>query len=311
MKKIYLLSAFLGLSVLIKAQRISYTLLEDNPQAINQLYIRLNPLYFEGFKTNTASIGRGIEIRYLLKDMLIFNFNNNVSYSTIQENNNNDKFAIRDLSVEYILSDKSKSKDVKINLSSSTSGNVTYSKYVTVPGTTRYIFAARGGVLNYKSPFKIGELSKAVKTTILDEEGYKTKGFEPSASIVRSTSIFAGLSYSIINNTRIKVDGMRKIKSNERWLNLYADVLFSPLIKIDDFEATNENNKISNFVVNDVFEKQRIGLRTGFLVDYHTNKNVTFGGRAEIGSRPGIKGYGFYLYCGMGMTISLIKNKTS
>lgn len=297
-------------------QRVSYTLIEDNPYAIKHLYVRLNPIYFEGFRANKASIGVGVEVRYLLKDKFIFNFNNWKSYSTIAENTAGDKFLLRDLSAEFILIDKASEGDVRVNLSSSTSESAKYrttaTKYIQVPGTTRKILAIRGGVLNYKTPFEPTDLKKIDYNKILDTGGISLSQYAIAGSLVKSTSVFVGLSYSVIHNTKIKVEGYRKIKSNQTWLNLYADIMFAPVVTLDNFYDENISN--SWFIIengNNGIEKKRLGWRTGFVTDFHTTKLITFSGRVEVGSRTGIKNNGFYLYCGMGATVILLKHKNT
>lgn len=300
MKKLSLLLFVLNLTLFSQAQQVNYTILEDDPYAIKQLYIRINPFYVEGFRTNAASFGGGIELRYILKDRFVFNFNNWKSYSTIVENAANDKFVVRDLSAEYILSDKSKSGTIKITLSSSTSGSYTVSKYVEVPGTTRKVLAARGGIFNYKTPFKTSELKNIENIQLSNGNGGVT-GFAPAGYLLKSTSIFTGISYSVINNTTISANGFGKAKGKGKCLNYYADVMFAPFVS-----TLNAAGEISDTIV----ERKRLGWRTGFVADFSTTKTITFSGRAEIGSRPGIKSNGFYLYCGLGMTVALLKNKT-
>lgn len=299
----------LATSISVKAQQVSYTILEDDPYAIKQLYIRINPFYAEGFRTNTASIGGGIELRYLLKDKLIFNFNNWKSYSTIVENPANDKFVVRDLSAEYILMDKTSHGNVKIVLSSSSTQTYTVSRYIEVPGTTRKVLAARGGIFNYKTPFRHSELKNRT-APILDTGGVKLHGFDYPGLLLKSTSVFAGISYSIIRNTTISANGFGKAKGNGKWLNYYADVMFAPVVSPQDFTAKNDNDVESYFEIkngDNGIEKKRLGWRTGLVADFHTTKTITFSGRVETGSRPGIKSNGFYLYCGLGMTVALLK----
>lgn len=300
MKKLVVTLIFLVSSCcIIFAQSVSYNTLEDNPYAIKQLYIRLNPFYVEAFRTNTASLGAGIELKYLFRDKMIFHFNNWKSYSTIATNSANDKFIVRDLTAEYILFDKAEKGEVKIVLSESVSqsskGTYSSSKYIKVPGTTRTLFSARGGIYNYQSPFKISELKKVKAHEILDTAGHPN-GFGNAGFLIKSTSVFAGISYNIINNTKIKASGFGKAKSTEKWLSIYLDLMYAPLISIENYSAKNS---------------KRLGWRYGFLADWHTTKNITFSGRAEIGSRTGIKQNGFYLYGGFGITIALLKNKNA
>jgi hypothetical protein len=311
MKKFIVFLVLFNLSNQLNAQNVSYSILEDDPYKIKQLYLRINPFYAEGFRTNKASIGGGIELRYVLKNKIIFNFNNWKSYTTIAETLEKDKFLVRDLSAEYILFDKSSSEDVKIVLSSSSSGNYTTTKYIRVPGTTRKVFSVRGGIFNYKTPFKTSSL-KNKSGSILDTGGVKLSGFVSPGVLLKSTSVFGGLSYSIIHNTKISAIGFGKSKANAVWLNYYVDFLFAPIINFQDFYAENSDKVMSLFEINsgeNGIEKNRLGWRTGFVSDFDISKRITYSGRVEIGSRPGIKSNGFYLYCGLGMTIPILKSK--
>ncbi len=274
-------------------KNINYTLVSDNPYRINQLYFRVQPIYFEYFKGNTASFGGALELRYGWQNKYLLHVSNRKSYDVIAEGPSEENFIVRDFAVEYILLDKNVKKDISVTLSSSTSEDAryryTYSKFINVPSAVRRSFGVRGGVFNYQSPFMVSELSK-VNTSLI-------KG-----NLIRSTSVFGGLSYNIIHNTQIRVSGLRGIKSNAKWLNMYADVMYAPHLAVADIADSLQENMSS--------EKNRLGWRAGLLADFHTTKFLTFGGRAEIGSRPGFKNNGFFLYFGMGATIGLWKDKT-
>ncbi len=291
-----ILAAFLFFfSMHASAQRVSYEVLEDDPYAIKQLTFRIYPFYAEAFKTNTASLGGGLELRCLLLDKLIFQVNNWKSYSTIAENERGDKFITRDFVAEYILSDKAKKDPISIVLSESVSqsSNGTYStsKYIEVPGTTRTITGLRGGVYNYQSPFRVDDLKKA--NEIMDTAGLMQSGFSYGDYLVKSTNIFAGLSLNVIRNIKIDAVGYGKAKSSEKWMTVYLDLMYGPLVSLEGLQ------------------KNRIGWRYGFLADWHTTKSITFSGRVELGSRTGIKKHGFYLFGGFAMSVNLFKKKSN
>ncbi len=304
---------FSGNSELVLGQEVSYTMIEDDPYAVKRLYVRLNPFYVEGFQTNKASIGTGLELKYASNNFNV-QINNRKSFTTILENTANDNFAIRELCMEYYLVDKAKQGDVSITLSESSSsdrnGRYTTSTYITVPGTTRTILAGRGGAFLYRSPFHLSELKG--RGSVNDTAGVALGGFQSASSLVKTVTCFAGVSYNIVRNTTISVAGYRKTRSNAKWLSMYADVMFAPSASFENFTAENTDFAASYFEISDGDNgvvKKRIGWRTGLVADFNTAKTITYSGRVELGSRPGIKSNGFYLYCGLGMTISVIKPK--
>jgi hypothetical protein len=292
-------------------QTVNYKILKDDPSDIANLQIRLHPFYAEGFRLNKASIGTAVELRYNLSNKMFFNLDRWGSWTTIAESPDTKKFALNELNAEYILVDKSTPADIDVVLRSSTtqSGNSTYteSKYITVPGTVRSVVAARGGVVQYKTPFEPYALKGFDNKTIKDTAGIVLSYYDVSGTSLSGVVVVAGVSFHRITNLHVLANGNAK-RSNERWLSSYFDMMYAPVIKVKDFTGKNSDNNSSLFIMSggdNGIIKKRLGWRYGMVADFHCEKRATFSGRIEIGSRPGVKNNGFYLRAGIGMTINL------
>jgi hypothetical protein len=168
----------------------------------------------------------------------------------------------------------------------------TTTSYINVPAQQRKIFSFRGGITQYQTPIAYRDLKGVRISEIIDVPLATDNKFDVRLTTLSTVMVTAGMSMQGINNIQILANG-RKKRSNERWLSSYFDVLFAPVISVP---YANSNTDW----------KKRVGWRFGYLADFHSYKRVTFGGRAEIGSRPGIVRNGFYLRCGLGMTINLM-----
>ena len=132
--------------------------------------------------------------------------------------------------------------------------------------------------------------------------------FESGETSMSAFVISAGISIHRIINTEIQLNGYSGTRDNTSWINGYAHFLFAPSINFEDFTAETINNNESEFVISgkdSPVERQNIGFRAGFVMDFHTVKRISFSGRSEIGIRPGIKGKGFYLRQSLGITVNL------
>lgn len=304
-------AALLFTGITCIGQTVSYKTVKDDPSDIANLQIRLHPFYAEGFRLNKASLGTAIELRYNLSNKMFFNLNRWGSWSTIAKNSVAKKFTLNEFNTEYILVDKSTPSDIDVVLHSRTTqaGDKLYteSKYITVPGTVRSVIAARGGVVQYKTPFKPYALKGFDNKAITDTAGIVLNFYDVSGTALSGVVIVAGVSMHRITNLHVLVNGNAK-RSNERWLSTYFDVMYAPVIKVKDFTGKNSDNNSSLFIMSDGDNgiiKKRLGWRYGMVVDFHCEKRTTFSGRVEIGSRPGVKSNGFYVRGGIGMTFNL------
>jgi hypothetical protein len=308
----------------VKAQSVSYTVVTDDPHALAPLKVYFMPLVADMFKPS-MSMGFGVGGSYAVSDKIGANmwfmrpytknmdgaYHTNVAFIPVH---NVDETKLKrskflDLGGFLVLTDKDKKKNVKVVLSSFSSGNYTYSSYLMVPGTVRKITKARGGIFQYNTSVSTAEYGDQFVLQAQNDTGGVVKfdtygitypdGSKPEydghldwAINMSSTSIYAGLCRQSITNLTIDPEGYKK-KGHNTDVELYADVMFAPVIITNDIKYKGVTYDVTNNGENS-FQKNHLGWRVGMEGTFF-RKNLAFSSKGEIGVRPGIKGQGFYL----------------
>ncbi|RYD82109.1 MAG: hypothetical protein EOP53_04585 [Sphingobacteriales bacterium] len=304
----------------VKAQMVSYSVVQNDPHDLKKLEVYFSPFYAEIFSPS-ITLGYGIGANYQLNnkiDLMLF-FNKPYAVGTDEAYRTNKVFIPTHNNLEtpmhktYFLeaggalelSDNDKQKNVKIVLSSSSS----YSRYIMVPGTVRKINKLRGGVFNYNSIISTDLLGDDFKLQAKDEKGgtvtfttydllqpdgsetFPYDGLLDWAVNMNVTSFYAGLSRESITKMIVKPEDYRKNKSKQFNSNFYADVMFAPLITMGDIKFHGKTYDVTNGDENS-FRKNNFGWRVGY--EFNFLNKVAYGAKMELGVRPGLKSKGFF-----------------
>jgi len=227
------------------------------------------------------------------------------------------KQLITDLGAAFYLTNKVKTKKVKVVLSSHKSGNTTYSKYLRIPGEVKTMFGVEGGVniarkalefeddshefYSYKS---VSDGSEQPIGSVGGGSASSPAGeFYKPLSMTTVFSIYGGIHLRKITNLTI-LAGSYGARSNRNATDLYADIMYAPAVSI------------SNVV--DIAGKEwqlapqaggirHLGWRAGFI--HHNSQKVSFSYNFEFGQKPGpvmgkdLLNNGTYISLGMGLTV--------
>lgn len=328
MKKLSALVLGLFLPALLSAQSVSYKTTLDDPYDIKNLCISLDPFYGEFWGTNSG-LGFGVRADLYFRKILTFNFDLRRAYMDLNAVEHADaslpqplddlkKLLYLDAGGQFSFLDRSKDRDLKVVLSSSSSSSgrytTTHTKYIKVPGTLRKIKQLRFGLMTMRSAIDIsdgtndGSNFKAQGTVNpTDTFSFGSFGRTVDGSATYSgytmmfySAVYAGLGAKRITNLQVETDLGKK--SNALCTDWYLDVVYAPILTFADvFTTGGKQWTISNEDIT------RIGWRFGVAVRSSSRSYLSY--RTEFGSRPGFKGgegilnANFYLMFTAGWTI--------
>jgi hypothetical protein len=304
------------------AQSESYKTLEDDPSDIKNLTLHLDPFYADAWLTNTT-LGFGVRADYHLGKRATFLFDFRTPYpgtdfqgrmhydqelpypSLTGDKRGLARFSYTELGAEFHLMDWTKSKGLRVVLSSYSTGRTTTTTSMTVPGTKRKVLAVRGGFTTMRSAFDIQDTKGSVKAyhdkdTItfgafgVDKGGGPIYGGYANITMV---VLHAGISIKSITNLVISTTNYGN-KGNRAYSDFYFDLLLAPVISLSDVVTANGTT----------YELRSNSLtRTGFRFGYTWKNSVKsyLSYKAEIGSRPGFPASNFFLNGIIGWSIPL------
>ncbi len=309
MKKQILL--FLGtlLSGALISQSVSYRTTEDDPLDIKNLSISLDPFYADAWGTNTT-IGFGVRADLYFRQLLSFNFDLRRAYLDMNAREHEDaalpkpnedlkKHLYIEAGGQFSFIDRTKSKDLKVVLSSSSSSSGRYTttntKYIMVPGTLRKVKQLRFGFITTRAAIDLSDAtgdgaSFKATSTVNSANTFTIGSFSNSVdgsptysgySMMNYSGIYAGIGAKRITNLQVDTDyGM---KSHALCVDLFADVVYAPILNFADVYTTGGTAwELSNEDVT------HIGWRIGASV--RSSAKSRFSYRTELGTRPGFRG---------------------
>jgi hypothetical protein len=191
-----------------KAKCEDYKTIVDDPRAIKNLTIHLDPFYCEVWTTN-PTLGFGLRGEYHLGRLASFAFDfrtpypgtdgqgrihydQDLPYPNLEPGGKRGlaRFTYTEFGAELHVFDWTKSKSLKVVLASSTSGRTTTTTYIMVPGTKRKVLAARGGFSTIQTAFDV----KDTHTSIKGYHGKDTLSFGSYQDTKGGSSVYTGYS---------------------------------------------------------------------------------------------------------------------
>ena len=123
------------------------------------------------------------------------------------------------------------------------------------------------------------------------------QGLFPQGAYVHTNQVvkgaFIGGSMSWFRNMAIKPDKGYSILSSNTLLTTFADFMYAPSIALEDVEYRDPAQPtVRRIFSTNQIETKAWGYRLG--IEGKTNRTIGWAYGAEVGSRPGIKGKGFF-----------------
>lgn len=290
-------------------EAITYEELYDDPYAINKLFVHLQPLYAELFATN-VSAGFGLAANYYHKDKADFFANFRQAYSqsfdyvrdVAEKNqaieNQPNGFTYFELGGTYHIKDQESDTETKLILYSKRyqTGNRWAAKvpeHTVIPSKVRKITGARLGGFIYDTSIDLKGIAQEQGVTIADAQGTLPANVYYHSNQV-ATGFFVGGSMAWIKNLAIKPDKGYGILSDDLMLTTFADIMIAPSIMIDDIQYRDPMSpqQTRKFSVQEI-QTRKVGFRMGLEGKFNRELGWAYG--AEVGSRPTVKGKGFYV----------------
>ncbi len=276
------------LTLAATAQKVNYKILSDDPRNVKSFSLALEPAYLDLYASD-FHLGYSIRAELLLLKRLELRADFRRAYFDMnqKEAENNPwlpKNGVKQASAfeagfSLFFFDKLTKTQTKLVLSSRTSGNYTYTKYIMIPATARKMFGVGGGLYNNRVALNI-EKDKQVNFDIAKGNGDTAVSGDDIFTMFNASVLYGGLHWKKIIDVIADTDyGMRKVGG---MTDFYIDFLFAPVLHFSDVKDPNgeiyEVKAASDHL-------KRMGWRLGWTYR-HPNK-VGFTYKMEFGSRPG------------------------
>lgn len=327
--------SFLFFSKNMNSQSVNYKVSEDAPYYHN-LEVSLMPFYTDFAPKNNLSLGYGVNASLIYKKLATMHLYLERPYTAGTDwgyhfatvgifssptVNIIKKFLHLELGGTYHLSERTKTKNRKVVLSSHSGYKTTTTTYIMVPATVRKIIGVRGGIYNYHTAITArdngdidGDLGIDAKG-VISTDGTRFGGaarLNPSpmpadpffntesATNMKVLGVYGGISSSSYHHLMIDTDGYGK-KGGSRYLNFYADAMIAP-VRIDDFVGIDGKKYDVSGKGAQGFKTRPFGARLGYEY-WMANKKVGYYAKTEIGFKPGLANSKFYVSLGFGISI--------
>ncbi len=291
------------------AQVLTYESINDDPYAINKLYIHIQPLYGEVFATN-VNIGFGLQVDYQVSKGLGLtanwrhpylrqtDFSREVAYKNQDNVDNNKTFNYLEFGGTIHLSDEDQQGKSKIILYSKRYkgnkwANKTAEKLV-IPSRVRKVMGFRWGGVMFNSTTDVNKAAEQQRISLVDQENNPVTDSKLYGN-VDSKGIYAGFGIQIIKNVAIKPHRDFGVLVNDLSFNAFVDIMYAPSINLEDIILDGQ------IISGDQLETQELGFRAG--VQGKFNKRIGFSYGAEFGHRPSLKERGFYTMFKLGFPV--------
>lgn len=328
MKKLLLASILASAASTVSAQSVSYKTLSDDPGKY-----KLTAVYVDLFNADTylgAGIGYGLKLETVLLKRLMPRIDYKYSYMDASTHHvvsdyptsegGLHKQMILDLGAVLFLANKEKKKNLRVVLSSYSTGRTTHTRYIMVPGTVKRMMGVEGGIYYNRKALEFDDASHELynyktpsgQEVPIEGVGQSSGNPQPSGesykplSMTNVASLYGGVHLRKVTSLFIMAEGRKK--SNARVGDLYADVMLAPVVPIKDVidvSGAKWGIEAKSGAI------RHLGWRVGYSL--RGVRTLGFQYNFEFGQKPGPKlGTGFmdngtYISLGMGFSLAFRK----
>ncbi len=312
----------------------------DDPYDINKMWVNLYPFYVDAFKTD-FNVGFGGQMNYLLKNKFDFHAQARSTYASFSdfaklsgEKNNampvdntlpTEQIINRvmvgklkgssylELGATYHFKDEALSGESKIIMTGKTVSEnkraASIPEYIKVPSKVRKVMGIRAGGYYWGSATNLGDALEKQKVQLISSEGDTLKSNAQLYTNIKSAGIFAGFKIMTLRNVVIKPKSY-ELTANDLIFSAYADIIYAPMIKLQDVAfqyKSNSKENVSDKYPNEYYlvapaKVNHLGFRLGMEGMFNRDFAWTYG--AEMGYRPSLKNRGFYANLRIGFSFA-------
>ena len=306
---------------------VTFEEIYDEPYSVNKFFIGFQPLYGELFVSN-VNAGFGLEAVYYHVDKLdfkaqfrktysqkFFDFSRELANNNSDVDNATEVYRYFELGGTYHVKDFEESSKTKMYLfKNSYKGNRWSSRvplYADVPCKVRKIYGVRLGGIMWDSSTDLNraltkqgltnaDLKSGDTSLPLTQFNAATGEMDPVDvfSNISAKGVYLGGSMSWIRNIAVNFDKFEE-GVDDLMLTVYADILFSPSIKVDDVVYTTRFDDAGDPITPttatysvDAIKTKTFGFRLG--IDGRFNRTLSWSYGGEVGMRPSLDGRQFF-----------------
>ncbi|MES2589607.1 MAG: hypothetical protein V4622_11560 [Bacteroidota bacterium] len=309
--------ALISVSTYTKAQMVNYKVIYDDPMDMNNLFVSVDPCYFEGGDIGSkAFVGYTFQADYDMFNRLSFTANYMGSYMDLLADGTDvvtgtdnllKKHSSQEAGLAFYFMDKQKPADIGMHLK--TRGDVTTS--ITVPGTRRVQTGIRGGIFHYNYALETDDkdffLGKNATTGEIDTLG--NVEFEDYRTNMNVFGVYVGISRKKSHNVKVNVEGYGDRK-NRKIGEFYLDFVPALTVSLKDIVYQEEDYQNGTFVLVgpktaydlSPTKKNLLGWRMGYQLIYPGRLGAHM--KCEMGQKAGWGAQtGIYISASAGITI--------
>ncbi len=312
------------------AQSVSYMLKETDPSGYRKSVLYIDPFNVDTYLT--PCIGGGFKLETVIAQHLMPFIGVKYSYLdavTLRSVTNYPiatgglkKQLVVDAGAAFFVVNKNKKKNVKVILSSHKSGDVTTTKFLTIPSEVKKLLGFEGGLYYNRKALEFRDGSHPLyhyrmegstasqpiaDVTSFPSGGQPSGNFYKPMSMARIFSVFGGIRSRRVTHTVIKTEKYGT-RANNSAFDMYADMMISPGTSIK--EVVDNSGTVWE-IKPQAGAIRHLGWRAGFA--FHNSFRTSFQYSFEFGQKPGPKmGSGFlyngsYISLGVGIAIGFNK----
>ncbi len=292
--------------IIAKAQSVSYSLVESDPDLYKRTALHLGLLNFDTY--NGMSVGGIFKLETVIADRIMPWVEVRPSWLDAATHHvvsgyptavgGIKKQLVTDFGGAFFFVNKNRKKNVKVVLSSSTSSSGRWTRtsthYVMIPSEVKRMFGVRGGIYNNRRVLEMDESAhpfyhyKSLNGQIevpIENVGQggsvgPTGEYYKPLPMAHIMDFYGGLHFRKVTNTIIRTGGRKR--SNTRILDLFADIMTAPVVSISNVV---DNSGQEWKIVPQSGAIKRIGWRAGFIS--HSSRAVGFEFSVDFGQKPG------------------------
>ena len=310
---------------------IEYELLFDDPYDMNVMWVNFYPFYADMFATN-FNVGFGAQVNYLWKNKFDFHAQGRSTYgrftdfgklsgdknNTLKLTETSERSALvrlggshyLELGGTYHLKDEAESGESKIvvytNRYTDRKWASAVPEYIKIPTKVRKIIGIRTGTYYWGAPTNLGHALEQQGLRLVNTGGDTLSNTQLYTN-VRSAGFYLGGKIMRIRNAVVKPKKY-DVTSNDMVFSAYADILYAPLVQVEDVSFRNRDSETGAFLgapyaysTGDV-PVRRLGFRLGMEGMFNREFAWTYG--AEVGMRPSLQTRGFYANVRVGFSFA-------
>lgn len=328
MKKVLIAAAIMAISGTVSAQSVKYSVLSDNPAGYKPTTACIDLFNADTYLGANISWGVKLETVLLKRIMPYINvrsaYLDAATHHVVSGYPTSDGGLHKQMNVDLggalFLGNKEKQKNLRVVLSSYSTGRVTHTRYIMVPGTMVRLMGVEAGLTYSRRALQFDDAShdlynyKTPSGQVVPIQSVGASGSYPQPagesyqplSMSNIVSIYGGVHLRKVTSLFIMAEGRKK--SNARVSDVYVDIMAAPVVPIKDVVdisgATWGIEAKSNAI-------RHLGWRVGFATRGVRTLGLQYS--FEFGQKPGPKlgkdfmDNGTYISVGMGFSLAFRK----